>query len=79
MDQTTSTPTQIDTHSNNYYVKSYIGYISIPTACWHQLHPRFHVSQQGKCLRYPPEHMGGVKKCKIRQQRGGWAPFEPPH
>ena len=31
-----------------------------PTACWHQLHPRFRVLQQGKCLRYPPERVGGV-------------------
>ena len=30
------------------------------TACWHQLHPRFRVLQQGKCLSYPPEHVGGV-------------------
>ena len=31
-----------------------------PTACWHQLHPRFRVLQQGKCLSYPPERVGGV-------------------
>ena len=31
-----------------------------PTVCWHQLHPRFPVLQQGKCLRYPPERVGGV-------------------
>ena len=31
-----------------------------PTACWHQLHPRFLVLQRGKCLRYPPERVGGV-------------------
>ena len=31
-----------------------------PTACWHQLHPRFRVLQQGKCLMYPPERVGGV-------------------
>ena len=31
-----------------------------PTACWHQLHPRFQVLQQGKCFRYPPERVGGV-------------------
>ena len=31
-----------------------------PTACWHQLHPRFRVSQQGKCLSYPPVSMGKV-------------------
>ena len=42
------------------------------TACWHQLHPRFRVLQQGKCLSYPPEHVGGVTNCV-----GGEAPFEP--
>ena len=31
-----------------------------PTACWRQLHPRFRVLQQGKCLRYPPERVGRV-------------------
>ena len=31
-----------------------------PTACWHQLHPRFQVLLQGKCLSYPPECVGGV-------------------
>ena len=31
-----------------------------PTAYWHQLHPRFEVLQPGKCLRYPPERVGGV-------------------
>ena len=30
------------------------------TACRHQLHPRFWVLQQGKCLRYSPERVGGV-------------------
>ena len=29
-----------------------------PTACWHQLHPRFQVLQQGKCLSYPPDCVG---------------------
>ena len=29
-----------------------------PTACW--LRPRFRVLQQGKCLSYPPERVGGV-------------------
>ena len=36
------------------------GKLNDPTACWHQLHPRFPVLQQGKCLSYPPESMGGV-------------------
>ena len=31
-----------------------------PTACWHQLHPRFRVLQQGKCLSYPPDCVCGV-------------------
>ena len=46
------------------------------TACWHQLHPRFRVLQQGKCLIYPPDCVGRVTKppnCV-----GGCAPFEPP-
>ena len=46
------------------------------TACWHQLHPRFRVLQQGKCLIHPPDCLGGVTeppKCV-----GGCAPFEPP-
>ena len=30
-----------------------------PIACWHQLHPRFRVLQQGKCLSYPPDCVGG--------------------
>ena len=31
-----------------------------PTACWHQLHPRFRVLQQGKCISYPPDCVDGV-------------------
>ena len=31
-----------------------------PTTCWHQLHPRYRVLQQGKFLSYPPECVGGV-------------------
>ena len=46
-----------------------------PTACWHQLHPRFRVLQQGKCLSYPPERVGGV--TKTTNCVGGF-PFEPP-
>ena len=46
-----------------------------PTACWHQLHPRFLVLQQGKCLRYPPERVGGVPQ--IAWAARGFAPFEP--
>ena len=35
------------------------------TACWHQLHPQFQVLQQGKCLGYPPECVGGVTETTI--------------
>ena len=35
------------------------------TACWHQLHPRFRVLQQGKCLSYPPEHVRGTPPLKF--------------
>ena len=31
-----------------------------PTSCWYQLHPQFQVLHQGKWLRYPTEHVGGV-------------------
>ena len=31
-----------------------------PTACWPQLHPQFRDLQQGKCLSYPPDCVGGV-------------------
>ena len=30
-----------------------------PTACWHQLHPRYWILQQGKCLSYPPDCVCG--------------------
>ena len=36
-----------------------------PTACWHQLHQRFQVLQQGKCLSYPPEAWAGSLKLQI--------------
>ena len=36
-----------------------------PTACWHQLHPRFRVLQQGKCLSYQPDCVGGVTEPPI--------------
>ena len=50
-----------------------------PTTCWHQLHPRYRVLQQGKCLSYTPECMGGVTEtpnCICGE--GGQPPFEPP-
>ena len=34
-----------------------------PTTCWHQLHPRYRVLQQGKCLSYTPECVGGVSEA----------------
>ena len=60
-----------------------------PTACWHQLHPRFLVLQQGKCLRYRPERVGGVTEttncvggkglCPLRTPvNGGTPPFKIP-
>ena len=36
-----------------------------PTACWHQLHPRFQVVKQGKCLWYPAERVGVVTETTI--------------
>ena len=36
-----------------------------PTACCDQLHPRFLVLQQGKCLRNTPEHVGRITETKI--------------
>ena len=36
-----------------------------PTTCWYQLHLRFQALQQGKCLRYPPERVGGVTETTI--------------
>ena len=49
-----------------------------PTACWDQLHPRFRVLQQGKCLSYPPDCVGRV--TETRNCVGGeWdSPFQPP-
>ena len=53
-----------------------------PTACWHQLHPRFRVLQQGKCLSYTPDFVGGVTEhpklcgwlCAIRTPINGGTP-----
>ena len=50
-----------------------------PTACWYQQHLRFQVLQQGKCLRYPPERMGGVTKTTICMGGKGAAPPSNPH
>ena len=50
-----------------------------PTACWHQLHPRFPVLQQGKCLSYPPERVGGVTETtNCVGDDGGTTPFKIP-
>ena len=49
-----------------------------PTACWYQLHLRFQVLQQGKCLRYPPEHVGGVTETTICLGGEGAAPPSNP-
>ena len=48
-----------------------------PTACWHQLHPRFRVLQQGKCLSYPSERVGGVTETTNCVGGEGCAPFKP--
>ena len=48
-----------------------------PTACRHQLHPRFRVLQQVKCLRYQPERVGGVTETTNCVGGEGFAPFEP--
>ena len=50
-----------------------------PTACWYQLHPRFQVLQQGKCLRYPPKHMGAVIETTICVGSEGAQPPSNPH
>ena len=47
-----------------------------PTAYWQQLHPRFWVLQQGKCLRYPPDCMCGVTESP--NCMGSCTHFEPP-
>ena len=49
-----------------------------PTACWHQLHPRFRVLQQGKCLSYPPDCVGGFTETPNCVGGEGTSPFEPP-
>ena len=47
-----------------------------PTACWHQLHPQHRVLQQGKCLSYPPDCVGGVTESP---NYVGAAPPSNPH
>ena len=42
----------------------------------YQLHLRFQVLQQGKCLRYPPEHVSGVTETTICK---GAVPPSNPH
>ena len=45
-----------------------------PTTCWHQLHPRYRLSQQGKCLSYPPDCVGGVTETPNCVGGAGVAP-----
>ena len=45
------------------YSKRFVGFIQIqcsPLHFWHQLHPRFWVLQQGKCLSHPQDCVDGV-------------------
>ena len=49
-----------------------------PTACWDQLHPRFRVLQQGKCLSYPPDCMAGSLKPQIAWEARGLHPLRTP-
>ena len=50
-----------------------------PTACWHQLHPRFQVLQQGKCLSYQPDWVGGEGLRPLPTPvNGGTPPFKIP-
>ena len=50
-----------------------------PTACWHLLHPRYRVSQQGKCLSYPPDCMGGLTESPNCMGGEGAQPPSKPH
>ena len=47
-----------------------------PTACWDQL---FRVLQQGKCLSYPPDCVGGVTETPNCMGSEGAAPLSNPH
>ena len=62
-------------HRDSKVSKSFVGLIQMqcslpfdcnwgetndPTACWHQLHPRYWVLQKEKCLSYQPDYMGRV-------------------
>ena len=49
-----------------------------PTSCWHQLHPQFQALQQEKCLRYPPECVGGVTETTIWVGSEGAVPLRSP-
>ena len=49
-----------------------------PTACWHQLHRRFQVLQQGKCLSYALDHMGRVNEPPIALAARGLCPLRTP-
>ena len=49
-----------------------------PTACWDQLHPRFRVLQQRKCLSYPPDCVGGVTETQNCVGGEGSVPLPTP-
>ena len=49
------------------------------TTCWHQLHPRYRVSQQGKCLSYQPDCVDGVTDTPNCVGGKGAAPPLNPH
>ena len=49
-----------------------------PTVCWDQLHPRFRVLQQGKCLNYPPDCVGVVTETTTYVGGGGTPSFKIP-
>ena len=49
-----------------------------PIVCWHQLHPRFRVLQQGKCLTYTPDCVGGDTETQNCVGCEGAAPFKIP-
>ena len=49
-----------------------------PTACWHQLHPRFRVLQQGKCSATHKSAWAGSLKTQIAWAGRGQSPLRTP-
>ena len=49
-----------------------------PTACWHQLHPRFRVLQQRKCLSSHQSAWAGSLKPQIAWAARGQSPLRTP-